>query len=74
MINRVEWLAGRRWAQDTCFASAAQLKLEGGHIKLLEILRRGLVQKPESYAAGVQEIITIVEDALHVQALGRVAA
>lgn len=71
--NRVEELAGRRWAQDTVFASASLLKLDGGHGKLLEILKRGLVQKPARYAAGVQEIITIVEDAAHVSAIGEKA-
>ncbi len=59
--NRVEELAGRRWAQEMCFASAELLKLQDGHDKLLEILRRGLVQKPKSYTIGVQEIIDIAE-------------
>lgn len=59
--NRVEELAGRRWAQETCFASAALLKLDGGHGKLLEMLRRGLNTNNQSYAAGVQEIIDIAE-------------
>ena len=74
MLNRVEWIAGRRWAQDVVMSSGSILKLQGGHEMLLKTLRLGLVQKPESYAAGVQEIITIVDDALHVQALGRAAA
>lgn len=74
MINRIEWLAGRRWAQDVVMTSGSILKLQGGHEMLLKTLRLGLVQKPESYTAGVREIITIVEDALHVQALGKVAA
>jgi len=73
MINRIEWLAGRRWAQETCFASSSLLKLQGGHAKLMEMLKRGLVEKPQSYAAGVQDIITIVEDAAHVQAPGEEA-
>ncbi len=60
--NRVEELAGRRWAQEMCFSSSELLKLQDGHDKLLEILRRGLVQKPKSYAVGVQEIIDIAEN------------
>lgn len=51
-------------------SSASLLKLEGGHVKVLEMLKRGTVQKPADYAGGVSEIITIVEDAVHVQALG----
>ena len=73
MINRIEWLAGRRWAQETCFAAAQLLKLQGGHGTLIAMLKRGLVEKPQSYAAGVQDIITIVEDAVHVQAPGEEA-
>lgn len=59
--NRVEELAGYRWAKETCFASAALLKLDGGRAKLVEMLRRGLEQKPASYAAGVQKVIDIAE-------------
>lgn len=70
MNNRVEWLAGRRWAQDVVMSSAALLRIDGGLEKVLKTLRNGLAQKPADYAAGVQEIITIVEDASHVQALG----
>lgn len=70
MMNRVEFLAGRRWAQDIVMSSASLLKLEGGHVKVLEMLKRGTIQKPSDYAGGVSEIITIVEDAVHVQALG----
>lgn len=70
MMNRVEFLTGRRWAQDVVMSSASLLKLPGGHVKVLEMLKRGIVQKPADYAGGVSEIITIVEDAVHVQALG----
>jgi hypothetical protein len=64
MTNRIEWLAGRRWAKDVCFASASLLKLDHGPAKLLEHLRRGLQQKPASYALGVQSIIETVETAM----------
>lgn len=63
--NRVEELAGYRWAKETCFASAALLKLEGGHAKLLEMLRRGLVDKPPSYAEGVRKVIKLAEEVAH---------
>lgn len=68
-MNRIEYLCGRRWASDVVMQSLNMLKLVGGHEKLLEMLSRGLVQKPESYKAGVQEIITIVEDARDVRAM-----
>jgi len=60
--NRVEELAGRHWAKEVCFASSALLKVDGGHAKLMEMLSRGLIEKPASYAAGVQQIIQIVEE------------
>ncbi len=60
--NRVEELAGRRWAQEMCFASSALLKLQGGHDKLIEMLRRGLKTSNQSYANGIQEIIDIAEN------------
>lgn len=63
--NRVEELAGRRWAQETCMASAALLRLDGGHEKLLDMLRRGLKTNNQSYAAGVQQIIDIAEQVKH---------
>lgn len=69
IMNRVEWLAGRRWASDTVFACQQELKLEGGIERVLKRLQLGKIQKPADYASGVQEIITIVEDAAHVQAL-----
>lgn len=69
-MSRVEFLAGRRWAQDVVMSSASLLKLPNGHVKVLEMLKRGTVQKPADYSGGVSEIITIVEDAVHVQALG----
>lgn len=72
-LNRVEWLAGRRWAKDVCFASEQLLKVAGGVEKLLDMLHRGTVEKPASYAQGVREIITLVEDAQHVQALAGAA-
>lgn len=59
--NRIEYLSGRRWAVDFCFKSENLLRLKGGHEKLLEMLKRGLIEKPESYAEGVQEIIETVE-------------
>lgn len=68
--NRVEELAGRRWASETCFAFGSELKLPGGGERLLITLRHGKQQKPERYARGVQQIITIVEDALDIRALG----
>lgn len=61
--NRVEELAGYRWAYDTCFAFGRELKMPGGRKKLLCTLRRGKDQKPERYAFGVQKIIDIVEGA-----------
>lgn len=63
-MNRIEFLAGRRWAQDVVMSSASLLKLPNGHVKVLEMLNRGTVQKPADHAGGVSEIITIVKDAL----------
>lgn len=68
-MNRIEYLSGRRWASDVVMQSLNMLKLVGGHEKLLEMLARGLVQKPESYMFGVQDIINIVEDARDVRAM-----
>lgn len=72
-MNRIEYIAGRRWASDVVMQSSNLLKLQGGYEKLLEMLARGLVQKPSAYMAGVQAIIDIVEDALELKAR-RVAA
>lgn len=70
MMNRVEWLAGRRWASDTVFACQQELKLDGGPERILKRLRMGKIQKPADYAEGVQEIITIVEGAISAKAPG----
>lgn len=72
-MSRIEWLSGRRWASDTVLQCAAEFKLEGGSERILKRLRLGKINKPSDYASGVQEIIIIVEDALHVQALGETA-
>ena len=61
-MNRIEWLAGYRWAKDVCFEAGALLKTEGGHARLMDMLSRGLIEKPASYAAGVQQIIKIVDE------------
>lgn len=68
-MSRIEWLSGRRWASDTVLQCAAELKLDGGAERVLKRLHLGKIEKPADYASGVQEIIIIVEDALHVQAL-----
>lgn len=72
-MSRIEWLSGRRWASDTVLQCAAEFKLEGGSERILKRLRLGKINKPADYSNGVQEIIIIVEDALHVQALGETA-
>lgn len=68
-MSRVEWLDGRRWASDTVLACAAELKLVGGPERVLKRLQMGKILKPADYASGVQEIIIIFEDAMHVKAL-----
>jgi hypothetical protein len=60
--NRVEELAGYRWAKDTCIDFGNLLGFDGGHAKLMEMLRRGLVEKPPSYAVGVQKVIKLAEE------------
>lgn len=72
-MSCIEWLAGRRWASDTVLQCYAELKLDGGAERILKRLRLGKIEKPADYSKGVQDIIIIVEDALHVQALGETA-
>lgn len=69
-MNRIEYLSGHRWAREVCLRSFAEMSIPGGTERILCTLRRGLVQKPKDYSDGVQEIITIVEDAQMVKALG----
>lgn len=69
MTNRIEWLAGYRWAKEIVEQSANLLNLMGGSEKMLGLLERGMVQKPPSYAEGVREIVTMVQDFLHVRAM-----
>lgn len=64
MINRIEYLTGYRWAKEICMSSANQLRLKDGPEKLLKTLQLGTVEKPESYAEGVKEIIGIFEEAM----------
>lgn len=61
-MSRIEELQGIRWAKQICEKSTQDLRLTGGPERLLTILRRGLVDKPQGYAAGVLSIIHIVED------------
>lgn len=63
-INRIEWLAGYRWAKDVYTQSFSLLRVKDGPEKLLEMMRRGLVEKPENYSDGVQGFINEYQSAL----------
>ena len=69
-MSRIEELQGRRWAKEICMSFYAELTVLGGYERLIKKLQWGLVEKPEGYKIGVQEIITFVEDVGYVQALG----
>lgn len=57
-MSRIEELQGRRWACDTYTAIARDAHI--GPAGRIQILERGLVEKPEGYKKGVLEIIEIV--------------
>jgi hypothetical protein len=69
-ISRIEELQGRRWAKEICMLFYAELTVIGGYERLIQKLQWGLVEKPEGYKIGVLEIITVVEDAKYVRAIG----
>lgn len=62
-MNRIEFITGHRWAREICLRSFGEMALPGGAERILCTLRRGLEKKPKDYSDGVQEIITMVEDA-----------
>lgn len=68
-MSRIEFIAGARWARETCEKAGLLLSTGQGVQTLLPILRRGLECKPKSYADGVQEIIDLLQDAADVRAL-----
>lgn len=57
-MSRVEELQGRRWARETC--ESLKHAFKGWKASLIQTLERGLVEKPEGYKVGVQEIIELV--------------
>lgn len=60
-MSNLERIEGYRWAKDT----AAQIGLLSNTIKgineIVEVLKRGTVEKPTDYATGVQQFINQVE-------------
>lgn len=59
--SRIEELASYCWAKDICISQIKEFSLEGGKARVLEMLSRGLVQKPFSYAVGVQKFVEAVK-------------
>lgn len=60
-MSNLERIEGHRWARDT----AAQIGLLSNTIKgipeIIDVIKRGTVDKPKDYATGVQQFIDKLE-------------
>lgn len=66
-MSRLEHVEGARWARQTV-EEIGLLLVKGrkqGIDEIVAVLRRGTVQKPHDYAAGVIGVIEILEGAKH---------
>lgn len=64
-MSRLEHVEGARWARHTV-EEIGLLMVKGkrqGIDEMIEVLKRGTVQKPKDYAQGVIGIIEILESA-----------
>lgn len=60
-MSRIERIEGERWAVQTIQSMPGLQQLSGAKDALINVLKRGLEQKPADYAAGVDHWIKIVE-------------
>ena len=66
-MSRLEQVEGARWARQTV-EEIGLLMVKGkrqGIDEIIEVLKRGTVQKPQDYAQGVIGVIEILEGAKH---------
>lgn len=64
-MSRLEHVEGARWARQTV-EEIGLLMVKGkrkGIEEIVEVLKRGTIQKPADYANGVLGVIQILEDA-----------
>lgn len=64
-MSRLEHVEGARWARQTV-EEIGLLMVKGrkqGIDEIIEVLKRGTVQKPKDYARGVIGVIEILESA-----------
>lgn len=64
-MSRLEHVEGARWARQTV-EEIGLLLVKGrrqGIEEIVEVLKRGTIQKPADYANGVLGVIQILEDA-----------
>lgn len=64
-MSRLEHVEGARWARQTV-EEIGLLMVKGkrqGIDEIIEVLKRGTVQKPADYARGVVDVIEILESA-----------
>lgn len=64
-MSRLEHVEGARWARQTV-EEIGLLMVKGkrqGIAEIVEVLKRGTIQKPKDYAAGVIAVIEILESA-----------
>lgn len=63
IMSRLEHVEGARWARQTV-EEIGLLMVKGrkqGIDEIIEVLKRGTVQKPKSYSEGVLSVIEILE-------------
>lgn len=64
-MSRLEHVEGARWARQTV-EEIGLLMVRGkrkGLDEIIDVLKRGTIQKPKDYANGVIAVIQILEDA-----------
>lgn len=62
-MSRLEMIEGARWARQTV-EEIGLLMVKGrsqGIDEIIEVLKRGTVEKPKSYSEGVLNVIEIIE-------------
>lgn len=65
-MSRIEENQGITWAREICFEFGKELTK--GNVALIQVLERGLVEKPEDYKKCVLKVIEVVRSVNHGEA------
>jgi hypothetical protein len=71
-MSRIEFIAGLRWARETCEVLGVLVNADHNITPVVDVLKRGLIDKPAEYAKGVQSFINQLQQAAAQAGRGKV--